>query len=376
MKKILFLTPSLAIGGAERVLVNLLKRIDYTRFDVTLCLYSNFGEYLDEVPAEVKKCHIFNSVFWARVFTYLQRKLQITFPIRFLTKKAIHSNFDVGICFSDGLLTDTLIFAKNRFAKKISWVHSCYKSQDSLRGIYTPGYVQKLINTRYSLLDEIVFVSENSKNEFEELFGKSSKHMVVHNVFDPDSIVKKADVKLSKLFNEEIINIVTIGRLVKVKEYAKLVEAASILAKKGLTFHIRIIGGGKLNDVLSGKIAQLQLTDYVELTGFISNPYPYLKNSNILVLTSSSEALPTVLIEAMALNVPIVSTACSGAIEITDNGKYALLTDHSVTDIAEKLGQMIEDSALRKYYSKKSSERLKFFDETEVLKKVHKLLED
>lgn len=371
--KILFFAPSLAIGGAERVLVNLLKRLDYGRYDVTLCLFANFGDYLQEVPEQVKLISIFKSNFIARVFTFFQRKYSITFPVRLLTRIKIKEDYDVGICFSDGLLTDNLLNAKKRFVKKIAWVHSCYISQESLNRVFTPDYIQKLIENRYKKLDDIVFVSEKSKEEFEELFGIHSRHHVVYNIFDTEAIVRKSKDELTLSFNPDIINIIAIGRMVDVKEYSKLIDAAAILASRGLKFEIRIVGDGKLKSELIAQTESLQLTDYVHFPGFIANPYPCLKMSDILVLTSSSEALPTVLIEAMILGIPIVSTRNSGALEITDNGKYALLTDHTATDIADKLEQMILNKKLRCEYAEKAKERVKFFDETEVLGKVNAL---
>ena len=78
-KRILFLIPSLSIGGAERVLINLLKKIEYNKYDITICLFGYYGEYLTEVPKGVKVISIFNNSFLARVFTFLQRKLRISF---------------------------------------------------------------------------------------------------------------------------------------------------------------------------------------------------------------------------------------------------------------------------------------------------------
>ncbi len=373
-RKILFFAPSLAIGGAERVLVNLLKRLDYKRYDVTLCLFANFGDYLHELPEQVKLISIFKSNFIARVFTFFQRKFSITFPVRLLTRMKIKEDYDVGICFSDGLLTDNLLFAEKQFVKKIAWVHSCYISQVSLHRVFTPDYIHKLIENRYKKLDDIVFVSEKSREEFEELFGIHSRHHVVYNIFDTEAIVRKSKDKLTLSFNPDMVKIIAIGRMVDVKEYSKLIDAAAILASKGLKFEIRIVGDGKLKDELIAQTKSLQLTDYIHFPGFIANPYPCLKMSDILVLTSSSEALPTVLIEAMTLGIPIVSTRNSGALEITDNGKYALLTEHTVDDIAAQLEKMILSKDLRVSYAHKAKERVKFFDEAEVLGKVNALL--
>lgn len=372
-KSIFILSPSLEIGGAERVLLNLLKKIDYKSYDVTLCLFSRHGEYLNEIPKQVNLCSIFNSKFFARSLTFLQRKYKITYLIRLYTRKAINTHFDVGICFSDGLLTDVLLFAENKFKKKITWVHSCYKSQQSLKNVYTEDYRKKLIKNRYSFINDIVYVSQNARKEFEELFGFHSNGHVIYNILDSHEVIEKSKSRYHSDIKSDVINIIAISRLMKVKEYHKLIEAAKILADKKIKFKIRIIGDGKLKKELKIYANELGLNNYINFLGSNPNPYPLLKQSDILVLTSSSEALPTVLFEAMVLEIPILSTKTSGSIEISDNGKYALLSGHSVQEISENLEQMILKPELREFYSKKSNERMNKFRSEVSLNKIYNL---
>lgn len=179
MKKILFLAPSLALGGAERVLVNLLKKIDYNKYDVTLCLFSNYGIYFSELPSEVRIKSIFRNKLLARIVSYFQRKWKLTNFLRWMVRLVIREKYDVGICFSDGLLTDVLLMAGDRFERTLTWVHSCYQSQSSLNKIYTSERINVLIKNRYSRLTGIVFVSQNSQREFENIFGIYNKEYCV-----------------------------------------------------------------------------------------------------------------------------------------------------------------------------------------------------
>jgi glycosyltransferase involved in cell wall biosynthesis len=367
--KIIFFAPSLCIGGAERVLVNLLRKIDLKVYEVSLCLLSYKGAYLNEIPREVKVISILKSDFLARSLIYLKRKFNITFPLKFLTQLAVKNTYDVGVSI-DGQLTDVLLFVKEKINKKITWVHSCYISEVSLNKNYTPVKVNRLIKKRYDFLDEIIFVSENSKIEFQKLFN-ASKGVVIYNIIDFNIILEKSKKKLTVKFNENTVNIVAIGRLVKVKEYNKLVDAAHILVEKKLQFKIRIVGNGILMKPLKLQVRNLGLENYIEFLGYISNPYPYLKSSDILVVTSSSEALPTVLLEAMTLEVAIVATNCSGVLEISNNGQCALVTEQTVIDIANKLELMITDDKLRKQYAKQGFERLQFFSEEKNLVKIY-----
>ena len=374
-KKLLFLSPSLAIGGAERVLVNLLKKIDYNKYDVTLCLFSYTGVYFDELPKELKVISIFKNHTFSRILTFIQRKWNITFLLKYFVYRKITLKYDVGICFSDGLLTDVLLMVKDRFDKTLSWVHSCYNTQIDLKKVYTKKKAEYLKKNRYNKLNGIVFVSQQSKKDFEIIFGKVKNEFCVYNIFDFDSILKKS-IEYYPVLKENVVNFVAIGRLVQVKEYGRLIDAAKILKEKGLSFHVNILGDGPLMEFLQNKINNLSLSDVVSLLGFKSNPYPYLNNSDVLVVTSSSEALPTVLIEAMYFSKPIVATKCPGCIEITDDGKYGLLTEHNVADIADKMENIIKDESLRDKYKELSFERIKVFDENITIDNIYKILDN
>lgn len=373
-KKLFFLVPSLAVGGAERVLVNLLKRIDYSLYDVTLCLFSCTGAYFSELPDGTKVACVFKNHFLSRTLAYFQRRFGWTFFIKGIVRTKIKETYDVGICFSDGLLTDVLLMAEKRFKKTLTWVHSCYMSQETLRKVYTPQKVMELKRNRYDKLTGIVFVSKNSQKEFEQLFGIYPNEYCVYNLFDFKGIAAKAEEKV-EIKNNAVINFVAIGRLVKVKAYDKLIEAAKILNERGLDFGVSILGDGAQRKFIEGKIQEYGLEDKVRLLGFKSNPYPYLKQSDVLVLTSSSEALPTVLVEAMYFSKPIVATKCSGCMEITDEGKYALLTEHTAEDIADKMELVIRDEDLRLRYGKLASERCEHFNENKTLDDIYKIFD-
>ena len=76
----------------------------------------------------------------------------------------------------------------------------------------------------------------------------------------------------------------------------------------------------------------------------------------------------------MILNIPIVSTRNSGAIEISDNGKYALLSDHTAEDLSNKIEKMINSQKLRDYYAKNATNRVYDYDDSKILLQIDKFL--
>lgn len=367
-KKILFLAPSLTIGGAERVLVNLLKRLDYDRYEVTLCLFANYGVYFDELPKQVRVIHLFSSVFLSRVFTWIEKTFHTRVLIDWVAKATIREHYDVGICFSDGLLTNTLVATRGHYNKLVAWVHSCYLAQSDLKAYYSnKENVKRLLQMRYNHIDRIVCVSKQSLNEFNQIFQCERKSEVIYNLFDSSTIMEKAKAFVPHYDNgRELIRVVSIGRLVGVKKLDRLLEAKKILQNQGVDFALDIVGYGSEGDHLKA-IVEKDNIKYVTFWGFQSNPYPYLANSDILALTSESEAFPTVLIEAMLLGKPIIATKCSGCEEITDGGKYGVLCEHNANDIAAKLKQLLDSKELRERLASSGRERLAVYSERKTL---------
>nr|WP_321522365.1 glycosyltransferase [uncultured Macellibacteroides sp.] len=374
-KKILFLAPSLAIGGAERVMVNLLKKLDLEKYDVTVCLFANYGSYYNELPKQIHVTYLFSNVFLSRTITWIETKLHVRHLINLVCRLKIKGHYDAGICFSDGLLTNTLVATRSSYDKLIAWVHSCYLAQSDLRAFYSNKQnAQKLLDTRYKYIDEVVCVSTQSHNEFNEIFNCEQKSRVIYNLFDANTIELKAK-EFSPKYNQpqEKLRVVSIGRLVGVKKLSRLLEAKKLLQDEGVDFALDLVGDGPETMVLKAFVDEHHLMD-VTFWGFQNNPYPYLAKADILALTSESEAFPTVLIEAMLLSKPIVSTKCSGCIEITDNGKSGLLCEHDPKDIAEKLKQMLSSKALREKMALLGHERVKFFSEEKTLKDFDQLI--
>jgi len=119
--------------------------------------------------------------------------------------------------------------------------------------------------------------------------------------------------------------ILGVGRLEEQKNFHNLIRAFGIL-RNSIDARLLILGEGSLRDVLQQQIEQLGLTEYASIPGFVDNPYSYLAHSSVFALSSDWEGLPTVIIEALAVGTPVVSTDCpSGANEILADGRYGAL---------------------------------------------------
>ena len=138
-----------------------------------------------------------------------------------------------------------------------------------------------------------------------------------------------------------------------------------------------ILGQGSLLEELQGQAKDLKIDEAVHFLGFVDNPYYYLKNSDVFVLTSKYEGFPHVLLEAMTLEIPIISTNClTGPKDILKKGKLGYLVK---VDDTEKMSKKI--IALLKNNRRCSKKVKKAYKETEkylpkvITQKYEKLFE-
>lgn len=132
--------------------------------------------------------------------------------------------------------------------------------------------------------------------------------------------------------------ILGVGKLEAQKDFPNLIHAFAKV-RRSLSARLMILGWGPDRPQLEALIEQLGLQESVVLPGYVQNPYPYMARASVFALSSAWEGLPTVLIEAMALGTPVVSTNCeSGPFEILADGQYGDLTP---VDDSEALAKSI-----------------------------------
>lgn len=373
MRKIMFLISSLGGGGAEKVLVNLLSKIDYDKYEVDLVVVSGYGIYFKDIPKNVKVIVLFKNLFLVRMLTFFYVKYNINFFWKFIVRRKIVKKYDVAISFADSSYTDLLFYIKLIPKKLITWVHSSYNSYSNFSRKYRGNYKQRVINERYSRLNTLVFVSQDSFKSFQEIFGNQFNSKVIYNIIDEQQVkIKSEEYTLEKT---ELTKIILMGSLLPVKGYELLISAAEILKNENVSFVIEILGDGPLKNNLNQLINSKGLQKHVFLRGFKSNPYPILKSADIFCMTSLSEALPTALCEAMILGIPVCVTNCNGCSEVVDHGKYGEIVDINPNSIANGLKKLILDKDLRKKYANLSITRSKIFNEDLIMSDIYKLLD-
>jgi glycosyltransferase involved in cell wall biosynthesis len=204
----------------------------------------------------------------------------------------------------------------------------------------------------------------------------------IYNGFDIERIQNLAKENVSDynmiLNDKSIIKFITIGRLSKEKGHKYLIDAFSKVIREIPNSRLFIIGEGPLRAKLIKSIKDNMLENKVILLGIKKNPYKYISKANVFVLSSLHEGLPTVLIEALVCNMPVISTNCeTGPTEILDDGKYGFLTNVADSDdLAEKMILLAKSVETRETFSKKSIDRISIFEKEKFIEKWTILIED
>jgi glycosyltransferase involved in cell wall biosynthesis len=138
--------------------------------------------------------------------------------------------------------------------------------------------------------------------------------------------------------------ILGVGRLEEQKDFPNLIRAFAQV-RKAYTARLVILGYGQDKQMLEDLVCELGLKEDVAFLGAVNNPYAYMSRSSLFVLSSKYEGLPTVLIEAMALGTPIVSTNCpNGSSDILKNGEYGELVNVGDSEaLAEAILKALND---------------------------------
>ncbi len=200
----------------------------------------------------------------------------------------------------------------------------------------------KLLKLKYRYYNEnIITVSDGIKKDLmENIKIKPKTIKIIPDSYDIDEINKLSHKKID--IKDDFI--VAVGSLLPVKRYDLLIKSFSMIKNK--TIKLIIVGSGKEKDNIINLINKYKLQKRIILKGFDENPYKYIKNAKLLVLSSDSEGFSRVIIESLILKTPIVSTDCSPIFKenfFSENLKKFIVPKNNAQLLAQKIEQALND---------------------------------
>ncbi|MCQ2496992.1 MAG: glycosyltransferase [Lachnospiraceae bacterium] len=375
MKKILFVINTMGLAGAEVALLELLRRIDKSEYEISLFVMTGQGELAAKIPEGVK---LLNEKYnYSPVHDKQGRKILRKSVIKALFKRAniirlfpyLLGNF-VKMLFSGRILPDKLLWrvisdGAIRFEKEydlaVSYIEgaSAYYVSDHVNAkkkaafvhidYDLAGYTRKLDRDCYLTFDKIFAVSGEVRDVFVKRYPEClARTDIFYNIIDVEGIREKANEPLcledlTKTADNNVKTLMTIGRLTEQKAFDISIEACRLIREKGCDIRWLVLGDGPCRDRLTRLVEEKGLKDIFILCGAVENPYPYLKQSDIYVHCSRYEGKSIAVQEAQILKRPIIVSDCSGNREQVTDGVDGLVCELTPEGIANAVLELLYD---------------------------------
>ena len=352
-KDLLFADKDLRIGGIESAQVNLINRIDFNKYNVTLILEEKHGELLKQLDSRVivKELKVSNNKN-----TIIRKTINVTRKIIFSIFN--YNNYDFSCCYTTYSYSSNVI-AKTASKNNSIYVHSDYKyvypDDKEFREFFDSRKVYEYKN--------IIFVSNEARESFLDVYKElKNKTIVFNNFVDIEKIKELSTEKIEIEKKEDRPLFVFVGRLddssKKLKRAIKLV--------KDLDIELWIVGDGPDRKMYEDYTNELKVNKHVKFIGRKNNPYPYMLQADYLIITSDYEGFPVTYLEGITLNKPIVTTINTSDDEINMKEYAYIVSKDKITDdvkkILEKKDKKNDNINLEKIFEKRMKKLEKLFD--------------
>ncbi len=338
-------------------------------YDITIfTIYLN-GELEKELSSKVKLQTLCNKSFLQ--LNKFQRNISMPLKVLLLknsiAKKQLKEKYDVEIAFLEGPITRIFSY-KNKNVKKIAWIHS------DISQIFGNGFkskIKRLLDKKiYSKYNKLIFVSKDNMERFDEIYPNVKvDEQVINNYIDKEKVLKKAQEGQEIEFDKNVINFVTVTRLVEPKAIDRLIKVHKKLIDNGYYHKIYVVGDGPEREKLENLVKVNSVNETFVLLGKKENPYPYIKNATYFCLLSRFEGYPMVLEEAKILEKFIIITNTASR-EVIEQYDKSVILDNNENDIYEGMKEIIENS---NELLKKSNNN-KTYDNQDIIEKIKQII--
>ncbi len=353
--KIFFFISNLSGGGAQRTMVNLLRSIDRNAFLPTLVLLDHDPNdaYNSLIPDDVEIVNLNSRARYAAL--KIKKLIEAKQPdVLFSTLPQV--NFAVWLAKKISTKKPKLVLRETNYREI---------------GINISKFEQKIYKKVYREADQVIGLSEGVTNHMINMYGLDpSKITRIYNPVDVAGIREKCKEACSITYNKNF-KLIACGRLAKQKNYPVLINALSILKQKGYTdFELFIMGEGPEEKNLRKMIGDHGLDDNIKLIGFKKNPYAYMRQADLFILSSMWEGFGHVIVESISCGTPVLATDCPhGPREILKDGEYGwLVSNNDHNQLAKKLEYLMLNHDEISKMSNKISKRAKEFDIKNIVK--------
>lgn len=357
MKKILIVNNNMEVGGVQKSLYNLLWALE-EEYDVTLFLFSKTGEYADKLPenVKIKECKsLFRYLGISQGKCFGADKIKrgvlavickifgrsAVMKILIASQKILPEEYDCAIAYLQngniknfyGGVQDFVIYC-TRAKRKIAFLHCDYANC---------GANCESNNNLLEKFDGIAACSEGCRNAFVSVLPKlEEKCVTVKNCHRFNEIKSLADEE-TITYDGRDFNIIMVSRLAHEKAIERGIEAAAFAIEKGYPVKLHIVGGGPMKEMLCSKAKEFGISERVVFYGEQGNPFRFMKNADLFMLTSYHEAAPLVIEEAASIGVPVLTVKTTSSKEMVSEKGFGIVCENNTEALKTELLKLLAD---------------------------------
>ncbi len=351
-KKILFVNDEMAMGGVARVLNTLMAELPEDLYDIDLLVLHKRGEMLGDVPAKVRilsGTSFFNTVdeslanLWARKdWKAIFSKIRLLFymktglikdKIRRERQKILDTQYDVEVAAKEGFCT--VFTACGDSKRKINWVLTDYSVCN-----YSSNHMG-LVKNALQKIDLNIADSRQALIAYQTVF-RVQNGIDIHNLMKTDKIQAVKDEETPEILDSDLPKCISVARFHPQKSIDRLLKASRYAWDQGYAHELYLIGGGEEEEKLRNLAKELRL-DHVYFLGYKDNPYSYMHQCDLFVLSSLYEGFATVISESLIAGTPVLTTDVSGCEEQITDPMYGWITENSQKGLNEGLTEALKD---------------------------------
>ncbi len=365
MKKVLFLIHDLCQGGAEKVLVNLVNNMDREQFDITVMTLFDVGINKQFLKKDIKYKSCFKHPIPGN--SYL---------MKFLTPKQLYNwlikdDYDIVVSYLEGP-SARIAAGAPKSTKVVSWIHCTINNETMLAASFRSLAEAKKC---YQRADKMVFVSKSVMDAFQKVC-KTNSNAVLYNVNESDTIVKQAH-EHAEGFPQSCFNLCSIGKLVPLKGFDRMLKIHNRLLTNGYKTHLHIVGIGPENEALEKYCEINGISEAVTFWGYQTNPYRIAAKCDLYVCASHSEGFSTAATEALIVGTPICTVEVSGMKEMLgENDEYGIVTANDEDSLYTAIKRLLDEPILLRHYKEMAIQRGKTFSKENTVKAVENMFLD
>lgn len=367
MKKVLFMIPNLSVGGAEKVLVNLVNNMDREKFDVTVQTLFAGG-----VNEQFLKNHIKYKYCFKKTIRGNSHFFKLFSP-KTLYKKFVKEHYDIIVSYLEGPTSRIVSGCTDKDTKLVSWIH-CKMDNPQEGSVGFRNFEEAKIC--YNKFNNTACVSKMIMEYFKNTFDFKKPIEVLYNTNETDEIYEKSLENVDDVvFDTDVVNICSVGKVTEVKGFKRLASIHKRLIEEGIKNHIYILGVGEQQAEIEKYLSENGLSESFSFLGYKTNPYKYVSKCDLYVCSSYSEGFSTSATEALIVGTPVVTTLVSGMQEMLgENDEYGIVTENDEESLYEGMKKIITTPGLLEHYAEQALIRGKYFSTENTARAVEKML--